>query len=336
MSDHSSLFDAMYNQPTREEKALNRHKTNFSVDQSFNDLADTFYGSSRKIQEVKELPLDKIDVKKQVRTTFSEEAIDELAESIKQNGLLQPIVVYRIENSRFCIICGESRFRAVQKLGNPTIRAIIIEEPKNESEVLTLQIIENLHRTNPPVVDIANAVDRLYQDNNKVEDICSMISSKKSYVYNLLNIAKLGDHEKETYKDMGTGFFASYTALKKDCENSGSELCDQITHKCSCALLDLAMREDKNGNTPEERKKIINRIFEEIVKKAAKVKAPKTEPSDNEDNILGKKLSLSWEKIDKIEPDLSIALEEFMFKHRDLKLVDVVATALSDYLNTHG
>ena len=42
MSDHSSLFDAMYNQPTREEKALNRHKTNFSVDQSFNDLADTF------------------------------------------------------------------------------------------------------------------------------------------------------------------------------------------------------------------------------------------------------------------------------------------------------
>ena len=163
-----------------------------------------------------------------------------------------------------------------------------------------------------------------------------MISSKKSYVYNLLNIAKLGDHEKETYKDMGTGFFASYTALKKDCENSGSELCDQITHKCSCALLDLAMREDKNGNTPEERKKIINRIFFFFNKKEAKLKAAKTESSDNEDNILGKKLSLSWEKIDKIEPDLSIALEEFMFKHRDLKLIDVVATALSDYLNTHG
>jgi len=125
------------------------------------DLNASFLrGFGGKDSGVQELPISSIDTKKQVRTVFSEEAIDRLGKSFKEHGLLNPITVYS-ENGRYYVVCGERRFRACIHIRLNTVKAIVVAKPESENELIALQIIENLHRTNPPAIDIVNALGQL-------------------------------------------------------------------------------------------------------------------------------------------------------------------------------
>ena len=89
----------------------------------------------------------------QPRTVFSDEAIEELAQSIKENGLLQPITVRECDNG-YQLIAGERRFRACQKLNKDTIEAIVIKA--GEVQSATLALIENIQRENLSAIEEAN------------------------------------------------------------------------------------------------------------------------------------------------------------------------------------
>ena len=89
----------------------------------------------------------------QPRTVFSDEAIEELAQSIKENGLLQPITVRECDNG-YQLIAGERRFRACQKLNKDTIEAIVIKA--GEVKSATLALIENIQRENLSAIEEAN------------------------------------------------------------------------------------------------------------------------------------------------------------------------------------
>ena len=105
--------------------------------------------------------INKIDIsniypnKKQPRKNFEEKEIRELAESIKNQGLIQPIVVREVSINTFEIIAGERRWRASQMAGLHSINCVILSV--DEESVYELALIENIHRDNLNIVEEAKA-----------------------------------------------------------------------------------------------------------------------------------------------------------------------------------
>lgn len=92
----------------------------------------------------------------QPRKHFNEESIKELADSIEKHGVLEPILVRKVD-SRYLIVAGERRFRATLLLGQETIPAIVID-PQNEQVIREIQIVENLQREDISPVERARAI----------------------------------------------------------------------------------------------------------------------------------------------------------------------------------
>ncbi len=105
--------------------------------------------SEDEARAVVEMPVDKIiPNRNQPRNRFDDESLAELAESIKEFGVIQPIVVRKIDGEeRYEIITGERRFRATKKVGKDTIPSIIVKEIDDISS-LEMALIENIHRDN--------------------------------------------------------------------------------------------------------------------------------------------------------------------------------------------
>ena len=98
----------------------------------------------------------------QPRRTFSAETITELADSIRQQGLLQPLVVRALESDHFEIIAGERRWRACQQLGMSQVPVLIRQV--NDETAIALALIENLQREDLSAMDQARAMQRLLTD----------------------------------------------------------------------------------------------------------------------------------------------------------------------------
>ena len=125
---------------------------------SHRETNDTSSDPGRK--EISEIPLGKIVPNPyQPRQVFDSAKLAELAESIKEQGVIQPIVVRPVDDS-YEIIAGERRFRAVEKLGWNTIPAIIFASTDNET-AMELALIENLQREDLNAIEEATAYNRL-------------------------------------------------------------------------------------------------------------------------------------------------------------------------------
>ncbi|HEU4828900.1 MAG TPA: ParB/RepB/Spo0J family partition protein [Gemmatimonadales bacterium] len=125
----------------------------------------------------------------QPRTHFDEAALAELVASIEASGLLQPIVV-RSRNGVYEIIAGERRWRAVQKLGWPTVPAVVKEA--DDQTLLTLALIENLQRHDLSPIDEAQGYQRLIEQFRLPQaEVARMVGRNRSTVANLLRLLKL-------------------------------------------------------------------------------------------------------------------------------------------------
>jgi ParB family transcriptional regulator, chromosome partitioning protein len=103
----------------------------------------------------------------QPRKDFPEKELDRLAESMKAKGQLQPIrVMWNPEASMYRIIMGERRYRAAMKAGLPTLSCVIHDGPLGPAELLTIQMIENVHREGLSAIEQAHAMERLKVENN--------------------------------------------------------------------------------------------------------------------------------------------------------------------------
>ena len=127
----------------------------------------------------------------QPRADFDQQALDELKQSIKQKGVIQPVTVRRSNDGMFVLISGERRIRASMELGLKTIPAYIIEV-KNDEEMLELALIENLQREHLNPIEIAISYQRLMHDVGlSAEDVARKISKDRSTVVNFLRLLKL-------------------------------------------------------------------------------------------------------------------------------------------------
>lgn len=138
-----------------------------------------------------ELPvLDIAPNPKQPRTVFEEEALAELVYSIKEIGLLQPIVVRRREGGKFEIVAGERRWRASQQAGLTHIPAIIRETA--DEVLLRDALLENLHRANLNALEEAAAYQQLLDDFGCTqEELSARIGRSRPQVSNTLRLLKL-------------------------------------------------------------------------------------------------------------------------------------------------
>jgi ParB family chromosome partitioning protein len=136
------------------------------------------------------LPLEKIKPNPaQPRRHFNEEAIDELAESIRQCGVLQPIIVFRVTDG-YRIIAGERRYRAALRAHLTEIPAII--KDYSEEKILQVALIENLQRRDLNPIEEAQAYQELQQKHGLThETIAQAVGKSRVYVSNMLRLLRL-------------------------------------------------------------------------------------------------------------------------------------------------
>ena len=136
---------------------------------------------------------------KQPRTRFDEEAIDSLAASIREVGVLQPIVVRRAQNG-YELIAGERRLRAAKKAGLATIPAVIRDS--EDADTLREAIIENIHREDLGPIELADAFRALLDDLGlKQETLAERLGVSRSHIANTIRLLQLSPDVQQLLAD---------------------------------------------------------------------------------------------------------------------------------------
>ena len=159
-------------------------------------LKELFEDNYIDIDDIKEgevvlkIDLDKISPNPyQPRKIFDEEKIDELAASISENGVFQPIIVKQF-NDKYIIVSGERRFRACQKLKLKTIPAIV--RAYDESKVAEIALIENLQRENLTAMEEASAYQTIMKELGLTQaELAKKIGKSRSYITNVVGLLSL-------------------------------------------------------------------------------------------------------------------------------------------------
>ena len=125
----------------------------------------------------------------QPRKEFDKEKIEELAQSINKNGLIQPLIVTKKDNENYTLVAGERRWRASQIANLKILPALLLPTDLDKDEI---SLIENIQRENLKVTEEAQAYQRLIEKNNYTHDQLSKIVGKsRSHITNLLRILNL-------------------------------------------------------------------------------------------------------------------------------------------------
>jgi ParB family transcriptional regulator, chromosome partitioning protein len=141
-------------------------------------------------EEIREIQIDLIrPSEQQPRTSFQEDKLEELAQSIRTSGIIQPLLVRR-RGGLFELVAGERRWRAAQLAGLTRIPAIVREIP--DERLLELALIENIQRQELNPIEEANAYKRLIESLNLTQDdVAQRVGRDRSFVTNYLRILKL-------------------------------------------------------------------------------------------------------------------------------------------------
>jgi ParB family chromosome partitioning protein len=173
-------LSALLNDSESVNQSQNQNKANVSTGPEVNSLGS-----------VNEIKLSEIEVNPfQPRTDFDQEALAELADSIKLQGLIQPITVRRLNAHSYQLIAGERRFRASKLAGLTQIPAYI--RSANDQQMLEMALIENIQRENLNAIEVAISLQRMIEECSlKQEELGNRVSKDRSTVANYLRLLKL-------------------------------------------------------------------------------------------------------------------------------------------------
>jgi ParB family chromosome partitioning protein len=168
--------------------ALLNDTPNVNVNRNTPPAASTEINSLGSVNEIK---LSEIEVNPfQPRTDFDEQALAELADSIKLQGLIQPITVRRISPHQYQLISGERRYRASKLAGLTQIPAYV--RTANDQQMLEMALIENIQRESLNAIEVALSFQRMIDECNlKQEELGDRVSKNRSTVTNYLRLLKL-------------------------------------------------------------------------------------------------------------------------------------------------
>jgi ParB family transcriptional regulator, chromosome partitioning protein len=133
----------------------------------------------------------------QPRKTFNDASIEELARSVKEHGIIQPLVVTKTGDDKYRLIAGERRFRAAQKAGLAAV-PVVIKETMADGDVLQVALIENIQREDLNPIEEAYAYHQLHEEFQLTqEEISKRVGKERSTVANFLRLLKLPDSVKK-------------------------------------------------------------------------------------------------------------------------------------------
>lgn len=164
---------------------------------------DIFRRSDQKLLQgarLDEIKLAQVKVKDQVRTKFNDESLKELADNIKENGLIQPIVLHLDDDKRYRLICGERRFRAMNLIELKSAPCFVLEK-KSEEELMAIQFSENSSREELHYIDKADGIYNYQKATNASErKVVASLGISKTEVHRSIIIGRLPIKIKEAAK----------------------------------------------------------------------------------------------------------------------------------------
>jgi ParB family chromosome partitioning protein len=240
--------------------------------------ADKIVGS------IVEIELNTIEVNPfQPRSNFNEEAIQELASSIKQLGVIQPITVRKLEGNRFQLVSGERRFRASKYLGLDTIPAYI--RIANDQEMLEMALVENIQRKDLDPIEISLSYQRLIDEINLTqEELSNRVGKKRSTVTNYLRLLKLDPIIQTGMRDGFLSMGHGRALINIDDNDIQLDLYERIIKdNLSVRQTEQIVQKLKDGTTSES-----------IPAKKVEIPSKIKEGTHDISQFLGKKVEIKW------------------------------------------
>ena len=236
-----------------------------------NVISATDKNADKVVGSILEISLNLIEVNPfQPRTYFDEEALKELANSIKELGVIQPITVRKLAEDKFQLVSGERRFRASKLIGNKTIPAYI--RLANDQEMLEMALVENIQRKNLDPIEVALSYQRLIDEIELTqEELSTRVGKKRSTVTNYLRLLKLDPILQTGMRD---GFISmGHGRAMINVENTEDQLA--IYEKILREKLSVRQTEDlvknlKSGVLSKPKKKQVPSFIKESIKDISK------------------------------------------------------------------
>jgi ParB/RepB/Spo0J family partition protein len=177
---------------------------------------------------VRVIPVERIEPNPdQPRMIFDEEALHELSASIREHGVLQPILVRPLGENRFQLIAGERRWRASREAGIPTIPALV--EDIDDDTALEIAIIENLQREDLSPLEEATMYDRMVKEHGySIRKLAEKLGKDKGYLENRLRLADAPEEIRELVSLRKDTLSHAYELLKVDDPKKRRKLAGQV------------------------------------------------------------------------------------------------------------
>ncbi len=213
-------------------------------------------------QGVRVIPLDRIEPNpEQPRMEFDEAALEELAASIREHGVLQPILVRPMGPNRYQLVAGERRWRASRLAAVDTIPALI--EELDDDTALEISIIENLQREDLSPLDEAVMYDRMVRDHGySIRRLAQKLGKDKGYLENRLRLADAPTEIKELVSVRKDTLSHAYELLKVDDPKRRRKLAEQVARG---ELSLVKLRERVEGRATRQRPEDVEPIEEAAV-----------------------------------------------------------------------
>ena len=285
-------------------KALGRGLEQLFSDENINtfeDIENDIVDNARANNTIVELNLDELRPNPyQPRKKFDEEALNELAASIKEHGVFQPIIVKKTVKG-YDIVAGERRFRASKKAGLTTIPAII--EDFSDDEMMQISLLENLQREDLTAIEEAKAYKSIIEASNITQDeLAKRVGKSRSHITNMLGLLKLPTNVQDLvlYNKISMGHARVLSKI---------EDIDKINE-----LADLTMKQDLSVRELEELSSNSD------IKKISPITR---KPKDNKYDILERKLKEKLgTKVKITDKKITISFENVQDLNRILEIMN--------------
>jgi ParB family transcriptional regulator, chromosome partitioning protein len=221
-----------------------------------------------------QIPLDRISSNPyQPRKIFNEQSLDDLARSVREHGIVQPLVVSRTADNRYRLIAGERRLRAAQKAGLQSVPAVI-KDLQKEGDALQIALIENIQREDLNPIEEANAYHQLHDEFGLTqEEISRRVGKERSTVANFLRLLKLPETVKQRLATGQLSMGHARALLSLDSAKKQEQLADRIVkNSLNVRQTEMLASASPGPSKREKPKDVFTRDAEEKLTKVLRTK----------------------------------------------------------------
>jgi ParB family transcriptional regulator, chromosome partitioning protein len=211
----------------------------------------------------------------QPRKTFNEASIEELSRSVREHGIVQPLVVTRTGDNKYRLIAGERRFRAAQKAGLQQV-PVVVKETLTDSDTLQIALIENIQREDLNPIEEAHAYHQLHEEFGLTqEEISKRVGKERSTVANFLRLMRLPDPVKKLLASGQLSMGHARAILALDSPKKQEQLAERVVRRnLNVRQTEMLASESspKAAAEPEKEKDVFTRDAEERLQRTLRCK----------------------------------------------------------------